>query len=194
MNAETLLVVGIHREELHFGDHVAALVDPSQIAVLRIPTGIPQARTGNDDAFYSNTQHREIYLQLRQQVKGRYRLLIDLHCGLDQSGRSADVFCHQEQLLGFLGEHLPRNDSHPVRLIKIVGQSGPVGPDRNATVEAGARTWIPKKIWDDDNPLYVGLEIYLPAAGDGNASDWQFALRLIGVIHAFTHTQTHDTP
>lgn len=181
MCADTLLVTGIHREELAFGDHVAARVTGADIDVMRIPHGVPQARTGTGDHFYSDTRHREIYLQLRQQVKGRYRLLIDLHCGLDESGTSADVFCHDEGLLECLAAHAHSAISNQtVRMIKIVDDGEPVVPERHqGIVAADARTWIPRRIWDDNRFLYVGLEIYLPDNGEGAPSDWEFALRLI---------------
>ncbi|SFB63287.1 hypothetical protein [Azotobacter beijerinckii] len=37
---QTLLVIGIHREELAFGQTVARDVDPAQVAVLEIPEGL----------------------------------------------------------------------------------------------------------------------------------------------------------
>jgi len=186
MPSETLLVIGIHREELGFGDRVAALVDRDSIDVLRIPSGIPQARTGTDDHFYSNTQHREIYLQLRQQVKGRYRLLIDLHNGIDESGCCADVFCHDEAFLERLSAQIGQfGDERRVRLVKIIAQDDTAARgEERGIAEVGARTWIPRKIWDDGRPLYVGLETYLPSDGEGEQADWRFALRMIDRIRS----------
>jgi len=86
---DTLLVTGIHREELDFGDQVATLLDREKIELIRIPQGISHERKGNDP-FYYNICHREIYLQLRQQIKSDCRLLIDLHCGLNEVSRCAD--------------------------------------------------------------------------------------------------------
>jgi len=34
---------------------------------------------------------RKLYLQLYQQIKRRYQLLIDLHSGLDENGPCADI-------------------------------------------------------------------------------------------------------
>lgn len=42
--SRTLLVTGIHREELRFGDRVAALVDPDQVEVLRIARALADKR------------------------------------------------------------------------------------------------------------------------------------------------------
>jgi hypothetical protein len=92
-----VLVTGIHREELAFGDRVAALVDPEQVDLLRIAHGISNARTGTDGRFYSDTEHREIYLQLRQQLRQQPQWrgfpLIDLHAGVDDHGPCADIYC-----------------------------------------------------------------------------------------------------
>jgi len=184
MASRTLLVIGIHREELSFGDRVAALVDPQRIDVLRIPSGIPHARTGTDDHFYYNAQHREIYLQLRQQVKGRCRVLIDLHSGLDEGGHCADFFCHDQSFLQSLATAIRQEGKERlVRLVKIIGQEEPVlRQGKSGIVDADARTWIPRKIWDDSSHLYVGLEVYLRTDGDGERDDWTFAWQLIELI------------
>lgn len=177
----TLLVTGIHREELGFGDRVAALVAPEKIDVLRIPRGISNSRTGTDDAFYYSTEHREIYLQLRQQVKGRYRLLIDLHSGLNDAGHCADVYCADEGFLQCLAARTRHNNA--VRVIKIIAP----GRAESQTVigsnaDKGARTWIPRKLWDGSDCLYVGLEVYLTHEGDGEKADWLFTRDMINQI------------
>jgi len=96
---EAVLIIGAHREELAFGERVAEGLDP-RIAVLRIPEGISGNRPRPDEVFYYETRHRELYLQLRQQIRGRYQLVLDLHRGLNQPGRCADVFCRDAALLG----------------------------------------------------------------------------------------------
>lgn len=186
MARDTVLVTGIHRDELGFGDHVAALVDPAQVAVMRIPHGIARARKGSPDEFYSRAQHNEIYLQLFQQVKDRYRLLIDLHRGLDEAGRGADVFCHDEDFLRCLGARIGvLADAGGVHLIRIVSPDAR-GTRAGATTvaQAEARTWIPPRIWLGRAPLYVGLEVYLAEDGDGSEADWEFAHRAITGIQA----------
>ena len=89
---EPVVIIGAHREELEFGERVAEGLGP-QISVLRIPEGISGHRPRPDEVFYYETRHRELYLQLRQQLRGRYKLAIDLHRGLNQPGRCADVYC-----------------------------------------------------------------------------------------------------
>lgn len=185
MAAATVLVIGIHREELAFGDHVAALLEPAEIDVLRIPQGVPQTRPAAGRQFHYDTRHRELYLQLQQQVKGRYRLLIDLHSGLDEGGPTADVFCHQEDVLGRLGTRLREADgANHVRPLRIIArdESEPrAGWQEGAVV--GAYTWIPRSIWEGGMPVYVGLEIYLRDPGAGGRGDWQFAREVIELIH-----------
>jgi hypothetical protein len=184
MRARALLVTGVHREELGFGDRVAALLDAERIDVLRIPEGITQRRTGTGRHFYVNAQHREIYLQLRQQVRGRYALLIDLHSGIDRDGPCADVFCRRESFLACLAAGLGQAGvTDAVRLIRILADGETrVSADGAGVVEAAAHTWIPRAIWDRTSPLYVGLEVYLPEAGEGGCRDWRFACGLIEAI------------
>jgi hypothetical protein len=186
MGARTLLVTGVHREELGFGDRVAALLSNDRIDVLRIPKGITQRRTGTDDRFYATTQHREIYLQVRQQVRGRYELLIDLHSGIDDAGACADVFCRHEPFLACLAARIRgTGETQAIRLIRIAADDESIDPDRaNTIADATARTWIPRVIWDQASPLYVGLEVYLARAGEGARDDWQFACRVIEAIRS----------
>jgi hypothetical protein len=184
-NPDTVLVTGIHREELAFGDRVAELLQDDDIDVLRIPHGIPQKTHGTDAVFYATTRHREIYLQLRQQVKARYRLLIDLHCGIDDGGHCADVFCHDPGLRECL-ECQARSDPSMtrVRVIGIVaGDETPSSAADGPRVTA-AHTWIPRKVWQDSRCTYVGLEIYLPDGHHGDEDDWRFACSLVRAIQA----------
>ncbi len=187
---ETLLVTGIHREELAFGDRVAALMDQERIQVLRIPEGISHSRTGTGDLFYYNTRHREIYLQLRQQVKSHYRLLIDLHSGLNDSGRCADLYCRDEPILQCVAERSRQAGiGDKLRTVKILADSeSSVSPVDRQDIEVGARTSIPKQIWDDQVFVYVGLEVYLAEEGVGTEEDWRFACDLIETISACAPT------
>lgn len=179
----TLLVTGIHREELHFGDHVAELLDPDRVDVLRIPQGISHSRPKAKDVFYYKTRHREIYMQVKQQVDRTCRLLIDLHCGRSTTSPSADIFCHDSTMLACLA---PDPQVHAVedsvRLVKIIEDDSP----RTATEAAMpiAHTWIPRELWDSPTFTYVGLEIYLHDSDEGDAAEWQFARTLIEHIEA----------
>jgi hypothetical protein len=177
MNA-AVLVTGIHREELGFGDRVAALVDPEQVEVLRIARGISNARIGAGGQFYSDTEHREIYLQLRQQLRQQPRWrggpLIDLHAGVDEHGPCADIYSANETLLSCL-EHRLGPDPR-VRLVRIIDR--PV-PRDETLADALVRTRIPRCLWDGQDWFYVGLEIYLAEPGNGGPDDWGLASELI---------------
>ena len=189
MCADTLLVTGIHREELQFGDRVTKLLDTDVIDIMRIPQGIARARTGTEDTFYYGTRHREIYLQLRQQLRGRYRLLIDLHCGIDETGHCADIFCHDRHFLTCLAlQSAIAKPPASVRLIKIVEPNSSTAVNsRDGIIAADAYTWIPREVWDDDRCTYVGLEVYLQHGNEGTEEDWRFAHTLIGSICTCTN-------
>ena len=188
MCADTLLVTGIHREELPFGDHVAALFDTDTIDIMRIPQGIPQARAGTRNPFYYDTQHREIYLQLCQQTKGRYRLLLDLHCGIDDTGKCADIFCHDQAFLDCLvQQRVTDSPAGSVRLIRIVETENTAqASGNNPVTNVHAHTWIPREVWNDKHCIYVGLEIYLRSGNEGNEEDWRFTRTLIENIRTCT--------
>jgi len=67
----TLLVIGIHREELAFGQAVAASLDPASVQVLAIPDGLSGRHPRSDQGFHWDTLHRVFYLQLRPHVRGQ---------------------------------------------------------------------------------------------------------------------------
>ena len=46
--SRNLIVTGIHREELAFGDRVSDLLGDLDIDVMRIPEGISHRKTGTD--------------------------------------------------------------------------------------------------------------------------------------------------
>ncbi|MEE4638904.1 MAG: hypothetical protein V2J42_09220 [Wenzhouxiangella sp.] len=184
-SAETVLVTGVHREELSFGDGVTRRCASNQIDVLRIPEGVPQRCRNVDQQFYHETRQRELYLQLHQQVKGRYRLLIDLHSGIDEDGPWADIYCRDAKLLERIGSRVDaRKLTDRVRLVRIVDAHQPAILKRGqSAVDTQARTSIPAAIWAGGRPVYVGLEVYLPdqaATGDAEA----LACELIHCIQA----------
>ena len=180
MSSTTVVVTGIHQEELAFGDRVTDRLDPEGVDVLRIPEGVPQRCTDVDQQFRYEARQRELYMQLHRQVKGRYGLLIDLHSGFDENGPGADVYCHDAALLECLRSKLA--PGLPVRLIRIIAPNEPVpDPGDESGAETGARTCIPPSVWSGGRPLYVGLEVYL--TDDDPARDAEaLAEQLIGCI------------
>lgn len=182
---DTVLVIGVHRAELAFGDAVAAGLADRPLTVFRIPHGIRRATTAPGARFYSLAEHHEIYLQLAQQIGGRPRLLLDLHRGVDEAGRGADLFCHHAGFLRAVERRLRGGEpGGPVRLLRILDEHAPAEAAAGREFEAAAHTWIPRAVWAARRPLYVGLEIYLPAEGRGNRADWAFARGLVDLVCA----------
>ncbi|MFW5815308.1 MAG: hypothetical protein ACOCVP_00505, partial [Wenzhouxiangella sp.] len=150
----------------------------------RIPEGVSQRCRDVDQQFYHETRQRELYLQLHQQVKGRYRLLIDLHSGTDEAGPGADLYCRDAELLERIGTRLAPELGERVRLVRIVDAREPAGAGGpQAVVDAEARTSIPAAIWTGGRPVYVGLEVYLPEPADSTEAE-ELACRLIRCIQA----------
>jgi hypothetical protein len=185
---EAVLIIGAHREELAFGERVAEGLD-SGIAVLRIPEGISGHRPRPDEVFYYETRHRELYLQLRQQIRGRYQLVLDLHRGLNQPGRCADVFCRDSSLLQCVhratqrryGRDVGTSMVRSVRLASCTSSGRPkIGADAAESAKGPlGRTVIPAGVWDNEDFLYVGIEVYLTGEGQGQPDDWGFARQLV---------------
>lgn len=186
---EAVLVLGVHRAELAFGDRVAEGLArgpcAAALGIYRIPQGIRRARTAPGARFRSLAEHREIYLQLAQQIGRHPALLLDLHCGVDETRGGADLFCHDPGFLRGLDARLAAAGRHGrVRLLRIVGEDEPAGAAGEAGFEGAAHTWIPRAVWAAPRPLYVGLEVYLAAEGAGEPADWAFARRLIAEVLA----------
>jgi hypothetical protein len=185
---EAVLIIGAHREELAFGERVAEGLD-SRIAVLRIPEGISGHRPRSDEVFYYETRHRELYLQLRQQIRGHYQLVLDLHSGLNQPGRCADVFCRDAALLRCLQLTVQRRYGRAaatslVRTVRLASRMDTGEPSILADAAGYGKgplgtTVIPTGVWDSEDFLYVGLEVYLGQEGQGQPDDWGFARRLV---------------
>jgi hypothetical protein len=73
----TGLVIGIHQKELAFGRQVAAILPPKNIRIVQIDQGLPQQDSFEGKRYYYGVFHREIYLQLHQQLKKKIDLLIN---------------------------------------------------------------------------------------------------------------------
>lgn len=187
-----LLIIGIHREELAFGERVAEGLGPELIDLLRIPAGISGRRPQPDQVFYYELRHRELYLQIKAQIHGRYSLVVDLHCGLDQAGPCADVISRDTGLLACVERQAterfgatPR--SRPVRAVLLEGQASNPSPPGVAR----GRTVIPPGVWDDPALCYVGLEVYLRRPGTGDERDWALARWLTRAVLACRPAASH---
>ena len=170
----TLLVIGIHREELAFGLAVAEMLDPARVAVLTVPEGISGKHPLADQQFRYEALHRALYLQLLPHVKGRYQLLIDLHTGSDPLGPSADLICADAALCARLKAAVRDNVRMTTQDIRVI----PLGIN---TAFPHAHTVIPRQIWENPNFRYVGMEIYLPEVAEEEKAAREFAQELVGI-------------
>ncbi len=183
----TGLVIGIHKKELDFGKQVAAILPETDIRTVQIDQGLPQQESFNRRGYYYSTFHREIYLQLHQQVKNKIDLMIDLHTGINESGRCADIFCNDDYMLEMIEKTLNKSkinfseDSQAVRLFKITDVS-PKEPVSSSSSFPVCHTIIPGSVWESANYTYVGLEIYLQKAGKGKQADWDYGAKLAKII------------
>ncbi|MBO3273910.1 hypothetical protein [Pseudomonas schmalbachii] len=165
--APALLVIGIHREELAFGERVAEGVDPAWADVQRIPDGLSGRHPRADQRFHHELLHAALYEQLLPLASGRYRVLIDLHSGRDHDGPSVDLYCGEPRFGRALDSALVREG--------LDGQGVEVVP-----LGEGVATVIPRRIWANPDFLYVGMEVYLPD-GDQDAAV-ELARRLVVLV------------
>ncbi|MCK5509403.1 MAG: hypothetical protein KAI50_12905 [Desulfobacterales bacterium] len=185
---KTLLIIGVHVEELRFGEKVAEGAKELGIDVLRIEHGLSNDRFLYANLFYYDTFLRELYLQTHMQIQGKYSLAIDLHTGFNQAGCCADVFCKETCVLNclhsVLQNKLIRGNllSKKVRLMKIVKDMA-VHPKLADPAYLPCKTFIPETVWEGRHYHYVGLEIYLPSPGRGSREDCLFARQLVKCIH-----------
>jgi hypothetical protein len=183
MDIRTGLVIGIHKKELDFGRQVAAILPEPDIRVVQIDQGLPQQESFNGKGYYYSTFHREIYLQLHQQIKNKIDLLIDLHTGINEFGRCADIYCSDSHFLyRFKETRMASTMNQPepskaVRLFEIKTVSSGV-PAQSSGFPV-CHTIIPGQVWEAAKYSYVGLEVYLKETGKGQPEDWYYAVRLI---------------
>ncbi|MBK1700309.1 hypothetical protein [Thiococcus pfennigii] len=180
-----LVVIGVHRDELAFGERVVQGLDTAHFAVLRIPEGLLGQRPRQDQFEQHLRRHHALYSQIHDQFVPGQRLLVDLHSGLDRRGRCADVLCADPRQLGCIATRTAVADpaGGTVRAIQLIADTAL--PELR---EAGVRPWpvarpeIPEAVWGAAEPLYVGLEVYLRRPGTGTPGDWAFARCLLATI------------
>lgn len=177
-----LLLIGLHRGELAFGDQVAARL-AGRVELLRIEQGLDGARPTADALFLYRIRHAEMYRQVLQRLGHRRGLVLDLHSGIDEQRRQAEVYCRSEALLSRLEGALARRGgplAGRVSLLRIEPESGGAAGGRGRY--GVARTYIPEDVWRHASFCYVGIEVFLAAAGAGVAEDHAFAAELVTLI------------
>jgi len=183
----TALVIGIHKEELAFGKQVARLLVKSGIQIVVIDNGLSHERAYYKSGFYHSTAHREMYLQLHQQLAGKkLDLLIDLHTGINETGRCADILSANTRFLKTMDGLLKGVEKHifsapgEERLYEIIQTD-----TKSAEIDSSfsvCHTIIPEKVWNSRQCIYAGLEIYLSKSGQGSSSDWEYAAVLVHML------------
>lgn len=189
---ECLLVTGVHREELAFGDKVTRHFAVPGIEILRIPKGISHSRRDNQQQFYFRKEHQEIYLQLHSLVKGHYRMLIDLHAGIDDQPCPAEVYSGNTDFLERLAILVDTSPAKPrPRLIQILKHTDSnASMARTGVIDAVATSFIPEQVWNNKYYTYTGLEIYLTNQNTGVSRDWHYARKLIETIYSTSNQST----
>ncbi len=180
-----LLLIGVHRDELAFGDRLTGLLG-DRCDVLRVDKGLENANPTPDDEFQYRIRHAEMYQQVLQQLHRRTGPVIDIHTGLNESGRCADIYCHSEDFLSCL-DHALADRAHgsaaqdaDIRRLKIVshetnGSRAPADQELRPVVW----TYIPEIVWRNPRFLYVGIEVFLTAPGAGRQEDHAYARDLV---------------
>ncbi len=153
-----LLVIGIHQEELGFGQAVAARLGKTgagaAVDVLDIPEGLPGRHPRADERDRHRLVHERLYEQLLAHIKPHHTLLIDLHAGRDDHGPAFDFYHASPALHDGLLEILAGYSDLAGVDIRLVSLSHE-GPCQASTV-------IPPAIWNNPAFAYLGLEVYLP--------------------------------
>lgn len=183
MAPQTLLIIGIHREELAFGAAVAAVVDRGRIDVLTIPDGLAGQRPRADQRLRYQAVHEALYRQLPSHVRPQHRLVVDLHTGIDERAPCADIYTSDPARVAGL---LARADT-PVAAPRLIALG-------NSTDGPTAQTVIPPEIWRHPRFLYVGLEIYVPASGTVRDVDVEYARTLVDALamHGVSRVATRE--
>lgn len=186
MTEMAVLLIGIHEDELAFGDGVASSLG-DQVDVLRVDEGLNGGHPTPDELFLYRIRHAEMYHQVLQRVARKDGPVIDLHTGVNKSARCADVYCHNQSFLHCLeveissGRHNRFIGPEDVRLVQIVSHQRGHGEPRAGGDRPVVWTYIPEKVWRNPRFLYVGIEVYLPGPGSGNDEDHRFAGALVGL-------------
>jgi hypothetical protein len=189
-----LLVIGVHREERHFGEAVAARLPQARFDLLRIEQGLSGRRPGPDELDAYRLRHRALYAQILDHISPAHLVLLDLHTGFDEAGPCADVLCADAELLRCVERRgVPSGpdvdpDTRKIRGVRLVaGQPRvqPCAPARAAPEPAAEDPWpslrphIPQAVWCADHYLYIGIEIYLLTPANPTDADIAFGAAVV---------------
>lgn len=183
--ARILLVIGVHREELAFGDQLVSGLAGQMIDVLRIPSGLSARRPRADQLADYRANHASLYDQIGDHLQPAHEIMIDLHCSVGACP-DMDIICADTGFLQMLREacgHTKGLRDAILRTIQMVSDEDLRDHDRfEDEAQLFMKPDLPPSIWKARKPLYVGLEIYLQEEGAGTPRDWQLGRSLIQLI------------
>jgi len=178
-----LLVIGVHREELAFGDLVAKGLGSCGIDLLRIPSGLSARRPRADELEQYRTNHARLYEQILSYAAPNHTLLVDLHCSL-KSHTDFDLIAADTTFLDTILKafrQTPSMAEASVRAIQMVSET-----DFQSATPPSDRLYIkpdlPPSVWRSPKPIYIGIEAYLEQEGKGTRQEWEMAQDLIKTI------------
>ena len=188
-----LVLIGVHREELAFGDQVVKPLPTGRFGILRIKQGLSARRPRPDQFLSYLDNHDRLYQQITSSIGSDCKLIIDLHCRLKERA-DADLFSGSEQILKQAAATLAANpdfSGKAIRPIRMISDKDLESLDLEAeSPQLFAKPELPESLWRADSPLYLGLEIYVDEEGAGTAREWAFARQLI--IHLSDQFQTRQ--
>jgi hypothetical protein len=176
-NHHILLIAGVHRQELEFGQKVIDLLQLQKcpLDMLIIPQGLSNQFDSVMDTLYRR-QHEEMYHQIKGHIKKRHSLIIDLHAGCSESF-SIDLFSSQAQQYPCLKTEIIKKIIPEARAVNIKANLE-IQKDKHLT----SYTILPKSIWKNNKFIYVGIEVYLEAYSSGNEADIQRSANMIDYL------------
>lgn len=184
--ADTLIVIGVHKEELAFGEHVAERLDHSQFELLHIANGLSAKRPTPEELEQYLANHTSLYKQIGAHIKPYHRLMIDLHCRR-KADVDADIFCADRQILDRVQSHCQTRGLVNLRSIQMISDRDAVSIAQDQSPERlYAKPELPECVWRAQDYCYVGLEIYIGQEGSGEQKDWLFTIKLLETIKEAT--------
>lgn len=182
---DTLVVIGVHREEAAFGEEVAKQLDGKNFDILRVGHGLSARRPRPDQLQAYLDGHDRLYRRIAEDISDGCQLMIDLHCR-QKDRADADLFAADA---AFLDHCLKAHEEDPLmtgkylRPIRMVSDADLDELSMEALrSQLFSKPELPEAIWRAEQPVYVGIEIYLQTEGTGSPDEWLFACHLIDMV------------
>nr|WP_321445142.1 hypothetical protein [uncultured Cohaesibacter sp.] len=184
---ETIVVIGVHREEAAFGEKVASLLAGEDFGVMRVGKGLTARRPRPDQLQAYLDNHNRLYHRIAGELDAECKVMIDLHCR-QKDHTDADLFAADEALLRHC---MQRHASDPnmtgkcLRPVRMVSDADLDGLSMQALrSQLFSKPELPEDVWRARCPVYVGLEIYIQNEGEGQPEEWMFARNLVELVRS----------